>query len=76
MLGWNWVKELCEIGTIKASQTGAWGAIATSNFCAPQFVGMWRDIKWHQRMTRIIKDSVIDDSILSDPIAQKFLRRL
>ena len=76
LLGWDWVKELCEIGTIKASQTGAWGAIATSNFCAPQFVGMWRDIKWHQRMTRIIKDSVIDESILSDPIAQKFLRRL
>ncbi|MBI9104508.1 MAG: hypothetical protein JEY99_18985 [Spirochaetales bacterium] len=53
-LNWNWVKELCEFGTIEASRTGRWISIATSNFCAPQFRGMWNDINWHKRLTDII----------------------
>jgi len=46
LLEWDWIQELCE--------AGVWAAIATSNFCGPQFRGMWRDIEWHRRMTRSI----------------------
>ena len=54
LLNWDWIKELCEIGTIRAANSGRWAAISTSNFCGPQFVGMWRDIEWHQRLTNKI----------------------
>lgn len=59
LLDWAWVKELCEIGTKRAAESGKWAAICTSNFCAPQFRGMWRDIEWHKRLTNIIKSSKI-----------------
>ncbi len=58
LLSWDWVKELCELGTLTASATGRWAALATSNFCGPQFVGMWRDEAWHQRLTSTIRSSV------------------
>lgn len=51
LLDWGWVKELCEYGTVHAVETGSWVALATSNFCGPQFEGMWRDVDWHQRLT-------------------------
>ena len=54
LLSWDWIKELCEIGVRHASDSGRWAAIATSNFCGPQFVGMWRDIAWHQCLTELI----------------------
>ncbi len=57
LLDWGWVKDLCELGTRTACQTGNWAAIATSNFCGPQFQGMWRDVAWHQRLTRMIHES-------------------
>lgn len=57
LLDWGWVKESCAVGTETAAASGRWAAIATSNFCGPQFVGMWRDIAWHQRLTGIIKSS-------------------
>lgn len=57
LLDWGWVKELCELGTLTAAATGCWAAIATSNFCGPQFRGMWRDVAWHQRLTTAIKTS-------------------
>lgn len=37
--------------------TECWAGIATSNFCAPQFVGMWREKKWHLEMTDTIHGS-------------------
>lgn len=55
-LNWDWVKELCETGVRAASATGRWTAMATSNFCGPQFHGMWRDVEWHKRLTRIIHE--------------------
>jgi hypothetical protein len=55
LLDWGWVKELTALGTEWASATGRWAAIATSNFCGPQFRGMWKDIAWHQRLTRLIR---------------------
>ncbi|MFH1195115.1 MAG: cellulase-like family protein [bacterium] len=70
LLSWDWVKELCELGTITAASTGQWIAIATSNFCGPQFVGMWRDIEWHKRLTGIIKSSVIKHELLNKKIVK------
>ncbi|MCL4783637.1 MAG: cellulase [Bryobacterales bacterium] len=54
LLHWDWIKDLCETGVRTAASAGRWAAIATSNFCGPQFVGMWRDVAWHRRMTGII----------------------
>jgi hypothetical protein len=51
LLNWDWIKELCEIGVKEAASKGCWVAIGTSNFCGPQFVGMWRDIEWHRNLT-------------------------
>lgn len=59
LLDWGWVKELCELGTLTAVSTHRWAAVATSNFCGPQFVGMWRDVGWHQRLTAKIKGATI-----------------
>lgn len=61
LLSWDWVKEVCEYGTIEAVKSGRWFAISTSNFCGPQFIGMWRDIQWHKRLTDIIKSGKIKD---------------
>lgn len=63
LLSWDWVKELCAVGVEAAAATGRWSAIATSNFCGPQFIGMWRDKEWHQRMTKIIKESPLEEGL-------------
>ena len=60
MLEWSWVKEICAFGTIEAAKQGRWKYIATSNFCGPQFTGMWRDIEWHRKLTGIIKKASLD----------------
>jgi hypothetical protein len=54
LLNWGWIKELCEAGVRRAAATGRWSAMATSNFCGPQFVGIWRDVDWHRRLTDVI----------------------
>ena len=59
LLKWDWVKDLCALGAQRAASTGQWLAIATSNFCGPQFVGMWRDKAWHQQLTHDIKSAEI-----------------
>jgi hypothetical protein len=59
LLKWDWVKDLCALGASRAAASGRWLAIATSNFCGPQFVGMWRDVSWHQQLTRTIKSAEI-----------------
>jgi hypothetical protein len=56
-LDWALIKELCDLGVRTAAETGRWAAIATSNFCEPQFVGMWRDVDWHRELTSLIKGS-------------------
>ena len=76
MLKWDWVKDLCEMGVKEAAATGQWVGIATSNFCAPQFVGMWRDVEWHRRLTTLIKSSPINPELLKSEEAQKLLKRL
>ncbi len=64
LMEWDYVKELCELGTIEAAKTGRWKYIATSNFCGPQFVGMWRDVEWHKRLSDIIKTAEIDADLI------------
>jgi hypothetical protein len=59
LLSWDWIKELCEFGVRQASSTGRWIAMATSNFCGPQFVGMWRDVDWHRRLTDVIHEGTL-----------------
>jgi hypothetical protein len=63
LLKWDWIKELCEFGVQEAAKTGRWIAIGTSNFCGPQFVGMWRDVEWHKRLTDLIHNGKIDKDI-------------
>jgi len=71
LLDWDWVKELCEVGTIAAADTGQWVAIATSNFCGPQFIGMWRDVEWHKKMTNYIKSSRVCDTLHDKKICRQ-----
>jgi hypothetical protein len=54
LLPWDYLIELCEFGVKRAAASGRWAAIATSNFCGPQFRGMWQDVSWHKRMTDVI----------------------
>jgi hypothetical protein len=65
MADWDWMMDVCAAGVEQASATGRWTAICTSNFCGPQYRGMWRDIAWHRRLTDIIKTS---------PLAAEFRR--
>jgi Sugar-binding cellulase-like len=65
LLPWNWIKDLCALGTTRAAATGQWVAIATSNFCGPQFVGMWQDFAWHRRMTDAIKNAPLNPALKS-----------
>lgn len=65
LLKWDWVKDLCTLGTRHAAASGQWLAIATSNFCGPQFVGMWRDAGWHRELTQEIKRSGIKPELRS-----------
>jgi hypothetical protein len=55
MLDWGWVKEGCAEGVRAAVATGRWAGMCTSNFCGPQFRGMWRDVAWHQKLTKEIR---------------------
>lgn len=76
LLNWDWVKDLCEVGTMTALDTKAWVVVATSNFCAPQFVGMWRDVKWHQKLTRAIRRTPVNPELYKNPNALKLIKRL
>jgi hypothetical protein len=60
LLNWDWVKDMCALGVETAAATGRWSVVATSNFCGPQFAGMWRDVAWHQRLTQLVKRSRLD----------------
>lgn len=63
LLQWDWVQELCVLGAQHAAASGRWLAMASSNFCGPQFVGMWRDKVWHQRVTAGIKCAEIAEEL-------------
>lgn len=71
LLKWDVIKELGEIGVKTAANTGQWAAIATSNFCGPQFAGMWRDVEWHRKLTDIIKSSPINAELMNTKLARR-----
>ena len=71
LLNWEWVKDLCRLGVETAAGTGQWVAIATSNFAGPQFHGMGRDIKWHQRANDLIKRSAILPGLRKIKLAER-----
>lgn len=71
LLNWDWIKELCKIGTVESVKTGQWIAIATSNFCGPQFKGMWRDLEWHQELTSLIRSGKINEPIQQTTIVKR-----
>ncbi|MDF2537220.1 MAG: hypothetical protein K0S76_241 [Herbinix sp.] len=60
LLHWDWVKDMCEVGVKEALSTGRWAGVATSNFCGPQFQGMWRDVEWHKRLTDLVHTSSME----------------
>ena len=62
-LEWDWVLELNARAVRYAAASGRWVGIATSNFCGPQFVGMWREVEWHRQLTDLIRSSPIDEDI-------------
>jgi hypothetical protein len=72
-LKWDIIKELGEIGVQTAALTGQWLAIATSNFAGPQFVGMWRDAKWHQKLTNIIRNAEIAPGLYNSKLAGRLI---
>ena len=70
-LNWEIVKEMCAVGVKAAAETGQWIAIATSNFAGPQFVGMWRDIDYHRKLTDLIKSSAIQPDLTGKNICKR-----
>lgn len=73
LLDWDWIKELCALGTETAAATGRWLAIATSNFCGPQFVGMWRDVAWHQKLTQTIRQAAFAAELHDTKLAKRLV---
>lgn len=71
LLDWGYVKELCALGTAEAAKTGRWLAISTSNFCGPQFVGMWRDRAWHRELTDLIHRSPVSKELSGSLLAAR-----
>lgn len=71
MLHWDWIKELCALGVSTAAATGQWVAIGSSNFCGPQFVGMWQDVSWHKKVTKMIRSAEINNELQSKKIVQR-----
>jgi len=72
-LDWGWIKELCALGARTAADTGQWVAVATSNFCGPQFAGMWRDVEWHQKLTGHIRSSSINEGLPDTKLVRRML---
>jgi hypothetical protein len=62
-LDWGWVNDLNARAVEHVVTKGRWTGIATSNFCGPQFVGAWRDVAWHRRLTDLIKSAPIDPDL-------------
>lgn len=64
LLNWDWVMELCMHGTQEAIKQGRWKYIGTSNFCGPQFAGMWREVQWHKNLTDSIKNGKLESDLM------------
>jgi hypothetical protein len=71
LLKWDIIKELGELGVKTAASTSQWLAIATSNFAGPQFVGIWRDIEYHRKLTTIIRNSEINPELQKSTLIKR-----
>ncbi len=58
-LDWGWMKEFNAWSVNHCAATGRWAALCTSNFCGPQYRGMWNDVNWHQALTEVIHKAVL-----------------
>ncbi len=45
--------------------------MSTSNFCGPQFRGMWRDIDWHRNLTTRVKQASIDPELAAGKLYER-----
>lgn len=61
-LEWNWILDLNARAAERAAATGRWIGLCSSNFAGPQFVGTWRDVAYHRRLTSIIRSARIETS--------------
>lgn len=59
-LEWDWILDLNARAVERAAATGRWIGLCTSNFTGPQFVGAWRDVDYHQRLTGVIRSGFIE----------------
>jgi hypothetical protein len=57
-LDWQWVKETAEICAALGVKHG-YMFNCTSNFTLPQFRGYWKDVKWHRKITSIIRKEAV-----------------
>jgi hypothetical protein len=64
-MDWDWLLDITDFALQHATASGLYAAICTSNFCGPQYVGMWREVAWHRRQTDRIKTSSLDANFLS-----------
>ena len=53
-LDWRIQKDAAEIAAAAGAREG-YQFNCTSNFCHPQFLGMWEEIDWHKKMTQMIR---------------------
>ena len=53
-LDWEWTKEAAEICVPLAREHG-YKFICTSNFTHPQHAGLWKQVKWHRKITSLIR---------------------
>lgn len=74
MLRWNWIKDLCQLGVETALESGRWIMAATSNFAAPQFVGMWRDVEWHKNLTDQMKRTKLANNLVGERLRKRMLQ--
>jgi hypothetical protein len=57
-LDWQWVKETAEICATLGAEHG-YMFNCTSNFTHPHFRGYWKDVKWHRKVTSIIRKEAV-----------------
>ena len=48
------LKESAEIGAVLGAKH-EYSILRTSNFCMPNFPGMWADVDWHRQVTVVIR---------------------
>ncbi len=63
LLNWGWILDLNQLGVETAVSTGRWAGMATSNFCGPQFHGMWQEMDWHLKLTKLIHGDVLNAAV-------------